>query len=59
MNIPANALVGLWRVTVETTSTTPGSRVDEFRFKDDMYVIFNPFCRGTIVLNNSECVLVF
>lgn len=46
VHIPANALVGLWRVTIETTTTTPGARVDEFRFKDDIYVLFNPFCRG-------------
>lgn len=55
VHIPANALVGLWRVTIETTSTTHGARVDEFRFKDDMYVIFNPFCRDDpVYLDNEE-----
>lgn len=46
IHIPANALVGLWRVNIETTTTTPGARVDEFRCKDDIYILFNPFCRG-------------
>jgi hypothetical protein len=49
VHIPANALVGLWRVNIETTTTTPGARVDEFRFKDDIYILFNPFCRGEFI----------
>ncbi|XP_046444079.1 hemocyte protein-glutamine gamma-glutamyltransferase-like isoform X1 [Daphnia pulex] len=55
VHIPANALVGLWRVTIETTTTTPGARVDEFRFKDDIYILFNPFCRDDpVYLDNEE-----
>ncbi|XP_046646771.1 hemocyte protein-glutamine gamma-glutamyltransferase-like [Daphnia pulicaria] len=55
VHIPANALVGLWRVNIETTTTTPGARVDEFRFKDDIYILFNPFCRDDpVYLDNEE-----
>nr|CAH0102530.1 unnamed protein product [Daphnia galeata] len=54
VHIPANALVGLWRVTIETTTTTPGARIDEFRFKDDIYILFNPFCRDDPVYLDSE-----
>ncbi|KAI9551380.1 hypothetical protein GHT06_021713 [Daphnia sinensis] len=54
VHIPANALVGLWRVNIETTTTTPGARVDEFRFKDDIYILFNPFCRDDPVYLDSE-----
>ncbi|EFX83535.1 hypothetical protein DAPPUDRAFT_301901 [Daphnia pulex] len=55
VHIPANALVGLWRVTIETTTATPGARVDEFRFKDDIYILFNPFCRDDpVYLDNEE-----
>lgn len=53
VHIPANALVGLWRVNIETTTTTPGARIDEFRFKDDIYILFNPFCRGRKTNNNE------
>ena len=48
IHIPPNALVGLWRCMIETTTSTPGSRVEEFRCKDDVYVLFNPFCRGNV-----------
>ncbi|EFX71341.1 hypothetical protein DAPPUDRAFT_111732 [Daphnia pulex] len=55
IHIPANALVGLWRVNIETTTTTPGARVDEFRFKDDIYILFDPFCRDDpVYLDNEE-----
>ncbi|XP_045033686.1 hemocyte protein-glutamine gamma-glutamyltransferase isoform X1 [Daphnia magna] len=55
VHIPANALVGLWRLNIETTTTTPGARVDEFRFKDDIYILFNPFCRDDpVYLDNEE-----
>ncbi|KAK4036206.1 hemocyte protein-glutamine gamma-glutamyltransferase [Daphnia magna] len=54
VHIPANALVGLWRVNIETTTTTPGARIDEFRFKDDIYILFNPFCRDDPVYLDSE-----
>lgn len=54
VNIPANALVGLWRVNIETTTATPGARVDDFRFKDDIYILFNPFCRDDPVYLDSE-----
>lgn len=48
VNIPPNALVGLWRCVIETTTTTPGARVEEFKCRDDIYILFNPFCRGTL-----------
>jgi len=54
VHIPHNALVGLWRCVIETTPVTPGSRVEEFRCKDDMYVLFNPFCRDDPVYLDSE-----
>ncbi|XP_046458775.1 hemocyte protein-glutamine gamma-glutamyltransferase-like [Daphnia pulex] len=54
VHIPANALVGLWRVNIETTTTTPGARVDEFRFKDDIYILFNPFCRDDPALTTAR-----
>merc|ERR1711911_163847 len=54
VHIPHNALVGLWRCVIETTAVTPGSRVEEFRCKDDMYVLFNPFCRDDPVYLDSE-----
>ncbi|XP_057379991.1 hemocyte protein-glutamine gamma-glutamyltransferase-like [Daphnia carinata] len=54
VHIPANALVGLWRLNIETTTATPGARIDEFRCKDDIYVLFNPFCREDSVYLDDE-----
>jgi len=54
IHIPANALVGLWRVNIETTTMTPGARVDNFQFKDDMYILFNPYIRDDPVYLDSE-----
>jgi transglutaminase 1 len=54
VHIPHNALVGLWRCVIETTTSTPGSRVEEFRCKDDVYVLFNPFCRDDPVYLDNE-----
>lgn len=54
VNIPPNALVGLWRCVIETTSTTPGARVEEFKCRDDVYILFNPFCRDDPVYLDSE-----
>jgi len=54
VNIPPTALVGLWRCVIETTTVNPGSRVEEFRCKDDMYILFNPFCRDDLVYLDSE-----
>jgi len=54
VHIPANALVGLWRVNIETTTMTPGARVDDFRFKDDIYILFNPYIRDDPVYLDSE-----
>ena len=54
VNIPANALVGLWRCHIETTTTTAGARPDEFRCRDDIYILFNPYCRGTIRLKQQQ-----
>merc|ERR1712179_710148 len=41
INIPPTALVGLWRCVIETSTVNPGSRVEEFRCKDDMYILKN------------------
>jgi transglutaminase 1 len=54
VHIPPNALVGLWRCVIETTTSTPGSRIEEFRCKDDVYVLFNPFCRDDPVYLDNE-----
>ena len=57
VNIPPNALVGLWRCVIETTSTTPGARVEEFKCRDDVYILFNPFCRGMKFSSGSSIPL--
>ncbi|CAL4062123.1 unnamed protein product [Meganyctiphanes norvegica] len=54
VHIPATCPVGMWRCVVETaTRNYPKARA-QFRCAEEIYVLFNPFCRDDSVFMENE-----
>lgn len=54
IHIPATCPVGVWRCVVETaTRNYPKSRT-QYRAPEDIFIIFNPFCRDDAVYMEND-----
>ncbi|XP_028301146.1 protein-glutamine gamma-glutamyltransferase K-like [Gouania willdenowi] len=53
VNSPATAVIGHYRLTVETNSTS-GQFVSEHNSANDVYILFNPWCEDDVVFLHSE-----
>jgi len=54
VHIPASSPVGMWRCVVETSTREDASARLQFRCPEDLYVLFNPFCRDDGVFMADE-----
>ncbi|KRT83934.1 hypothetical protein AMK59_2235 [Oryctes borbonicus] len=56
VHIPPNAQVGIWHCSVQTCIVGRFDRREEFKCEDDIYILFNPWCRddGVYVDRDDE-----
>ncbi|XP_042232453.1 hemocyte protein-glutamine gamma-glutamyltransferase-like [Homarus americanus] len=54
VHIPATCSVGVWRCVVETATKNYPKNRTQYRAPEDLYVIFNPFCRDDAVYMENE-----
>ncbi|XP_047471047.1 hemocyte protein-glutamine gamma-glutamyltransferase-like isoform X3 [Penaeus chinensis] len=54
VHIPATCPVGVWRCVVETATRNYPKARTQYRAPEDMFVIFNPFCRDDAVYMEND-----
>lgn len=49
--IPVTCPVGIWHCSVQTTTASEGKpEIKEYKISDDIYILFNPYCKGKFTL---------
>lgn len=54
VQIPASAQVGIWRCNIQTNRTGRRDARNDFRCEEDIYVLFNPWCKDDAVYLEVE-----
>ncbi|KAK4298187.1 hypothetical protein Pmani_029452 [Petrolisthes manimaculis] len=54
VHIPSACGVGLWRCVVETATRNCPKNRTQYRCFEDVYILFNPFCRDDTVYMDNE-----
>ncbi|KAK7067664.1 hypothetical protein SK128_006967 [Halocaridina rubra] len=54
IHIPATCQVGLWRCVIETSTRNYPRARTQYRAPEDVFIIFNPFCRDDAVYIEND-----
>jgi len=49
VQIPVSAQVGIWRCNIQTNRSGRRDARNDFSYEEDIYVLFNPWCKGATV----------
>ena len=50
INVPSTCAIGEWSISVETeTIENDKKKTFEFEHSDDIFIIFNPWCKGKVI----------
>ncbi|KDR16648.1 Hemocyte protein-glutamine gamma-glutamyltransferase, partial [Zootermopsis nevadensis] len=57
VQISVSAQVGIWRCNIQTNCSGRRDARNDFRFEEDIYVLFNPWCKDDAVYLEGEDLL--